>query len=137
MDPFHTGVTITQSASNDAACPVTVLRHLYELCPSWTPLAPVFTHPTEDRPGGKAFTWEYLAQHLRELLGLLGVRGSYSGHSFRWRSASSAKVAILPEYKIQLLGRLLANAYQDYIDFHPTQVFQIAHSFQNSLEHYP
>jgi hypothetical protein len=33
-DPFRKGVMITLSASKDGACPVTAMRHLYELCPS-------------------------------------------------------------------------------------------------------
>ena len=79
-DPFRKGVRITLSASNDAACPVTAMRHLYELCPSWTPHAPLFARPPGDGPGSEIFTREYLFQHLRELLGQLGVGGAYSGH---------------------------------------------------------
>jgi hypothetical protein len=80
-DPFRKGVTITLASSGDAACPVTAMRHLYDLCPSWTPLAPLFTRLLQDE--NKAFTREYLVQHLRELLAQLGVRGTYSGDSFR------------------------------------------------------
>jgi len=136
-DPFPKGVTITLSASSDAACPVTAMGHLYELCPSWTPLAPLFARPPGDGPGSEAFTREYLVQHLRELLGQLGVRGAYSGHSFRRGSATSGKAAGLADNKIQLLGRWSSNAYQAYIDYHPEQVFQIARRFQNSPEHSP
>jgi hypothetical protein len=59
-DPFRKGVTITLSASSDAACPVMAMRHLYEHCPSWNPLAAIFTRPLGDGPGSKAFTQEYL-----------------------------------------------------------------------------
>jgi len=136
-DPFHKGVTITLSASRDAAWPVTAMRHHYELCPSWNPLAPLFGRPPGDGPGSEPFTREYLVQHLRKLLGQLGVRGAYSGHSFRWGSATSANAAGLANNKIQLLGRWSSNAYQAYIDYHPEQVFQIARRFQNSPEHSP
>jgi len=70
-DPFRKGVTITLSASSDTACPVTAKRHLYELCPSWTPLAPLFAQPPGDGPGSEAFTREFLVQHIWELLGQL------------------------------------------------------------------
>jgi hypothetical protein len=136
-DPCRKGVTITLSASRDATCPVTAMRHLYELCPSWTPLAPLLARPPGDGRGSEAFTREYLVQHLRELLGQLGVRGAYSGHSFRRGSATSAKAAGLADNEIQLLGRWSSNAYQAYIDYHPEQVFQIARRFQNSPEHSP
>jgi hypothetical protein len=79
-DPFRKAVTITLSALSDAACQVTAMRHLYELCPSWTPLAPHFARPPGDGPGSEAFTREYLVQHLWELLGQLGVSGAYLGH---------------------------------------------------------
>jgi len=136
-DPFRKGVTITLSASNDSACPVTAVRHLYELCPSWTPLAPLFARPPADGPGCEAFTREYLVQHLRDLLGLLGIRGADSGHSFRRGSATSANEAGLAYTEIQLLGRRSPNVYQAYIDYHREQVFQIARRFQNSPEHSP
>jgi hypothetical protein len=136
-DPFRKGVTITLSALSYAACPVTAVRNLYELCPSWTPLAPLFARPPGDGPGSEAFTREYLVQHLRELLGQLGVRGAYSGHSFRRGSATSANAVGLTDHEIQLLGRWSSTAYQAYIDYHPEQVFQIARRFQNSPEHSP
>jgi hypothetical protein len=85
--------------------------------------------------GNEAFTWEYLVQHRRELLAELGVRGTYSGHSFRRGAATSAKAAGVPDTEIQLLGRWTSNAYQTYIDFHPEQIFQIAHRFQNQCFH--
>jgi hypothetical protein len=104
-DPFRKRVTITLSASSDGACRVTAMRHLYELCPSWTPLAPLFTRPPGDGPGSEAFTREYLVQHLPELLRQLGVMGAYSGHSFRRGLATSAKAVGLADNEMQLLGR--------------------------------
>ena len=135
-DPCRKGVRITLSASNDTACPVTAMRHLYELCPSWTPLATLFACPPRDGPGSEAFTREYLVQHMRELLGQLGVRGAYSGHSFRRGSATSAKAAGLADNEIQLLGRWSSNVYQAYIDFHHEQVFEITRHFLHSPEHF-
>ena len=128
---------ITLSASSDAVCPVTAMRHLYVLCPSWTPLAPLFARPRGDGPGSEAFTREYLVQHLWELLGQLGVREAYSGHSFLRGSATSANTAGLANNEIQLLGRWSSNAYQAFIDYNPEQVFQIARRFKNSPEHSP
>jgi hypothetical protein len=54
-NPFRIEVTITLSASNDTTCPGMAIWHLYELCPSWTPLAPLFARPPGDGPGSKAF----------------------------------------------------------------------------------
>ena len=82
MDPCRKGVTITLSAASDAACRITAMWHLYELCPGWTPLALLFARPLGDGPGSEAYTREYLVQHLRELLGQLGVRRASSGFSF-------------------------------------------------------
>jgi len=104
-DPFRKEVMITLSPSNEAACPVTAMRHLYELCPRWTPLTPLIARSTEDCPGSEVFTREYLVQHLQELLGLLGVGGAYSGHSFRRGSATLTKKVGLADDEIQLLGR--------------------------------
>jgi hypothetical protein len=113
------------------------MRHVYELCPIWTPLTPLFPRPPGDGPGSEAFTREYLVRHLREMLGLLGVRGAYSKHSFRRGSATSANAAGLADNDIQLLGQWSSNAYQAYIDYYPEQVFQISRRFQNSPEPSP
>jgi hypothetical protein len=113
------------------------MRHLYELCPSWTPLGPLCARPLADGPGSEAITREYMIQHLWELLRQLGVRGAYSGHLFLRGSATTAKAVGLADKEIQLLDRWSSNAYQAYIDYHPEQVFQIARRFQNSPEHSP
>jgi len=105
MDPFCKEVMITLSASKDAACPVTAMRHVYELCPIWTPPPPLFARPPGDGSRSDAFTPEFLVQHLRELLGQLGVSGAYLGHSVRRGSATSAKATGLAENEIQPLGR--------------------------------
>ena len=136
-DPFRKGVTITLSSSNNAACPAMAIRHLFELCQSWTPLAPLLARPPGHGPGSEAFTREYLVQHLQEQLGQLGIRGAYSGHSFRRGSATLAKAAGLADNEIQLLSLWSANVYQAYIDYHPEQVFKTACRFQNSPEHSP
>ena len=118
-DPFRKGVTITVSALIDAAYSVTAMRHLYEICPSWTPLPALFACPPRYGPGSQAFTQESLVQHLPELLRQLGVRGAYLGHSFRGESATSAMAAGLADNEIQLLRRWSSNVYEAYIDYHP------------------
>jgi hypothetical protein len=55
-DPLRKGVMITLLASSDTSCPVTAKRHLYELCPSWTSLVPLFARPPGDCPGSEGFT---------------------------------------------------------------------------------
>jgi len=79
-DHFWKRVTITLWAARDATCPVMAMRHRHELCPSWTPRAPLFACPPGDGAATEAFTREYLVQHLRELLGQLGVSRGYSEH---------------------------------------------------------
>jgi len=128
---------MTLSASHDAAYPVTAMRHLYKLCPSWNPLTPLFARPPEDGQGSEAFTREYLVQRRRELLVQLGVRRAYSGHSFRTGSATSATAAGLADSEIQLVSQWSSNRYQAYIHYHSEQVLQIACCFQNSPKHSP
>ncbi|KAF8244594.1 hypothetical protein K440DRAFT_558300, partial [Wilcoxina mikolae CBS 423.85] len=42
-DPFRKGITIALDSSGDTACRVAAILYLYDLCPSWTPLPPLFT----------------------------------------------------------------------------------------------
>ena len=79
-DHFRNAVRSPLLASNDAACPVTAMGHLDKFYTIWTAHPPLITRSPLDGPGSEAFTREYLVQHLRELLGQLGVGGAYSGH---------------------------------------------------------
>ena len=52
-----------------------------------------------------AFGRNYITKKPQERICLLGYERNYSGHSFRRRAATSAKLGGLAEEEIQLLGR--------------------------------
>lgn len=120
-DPFRRGITLTVAASGDDACAVKALRHLF----TWeAPLdAPLF------QLEGSSFTRTAVTNNLREILTSLGVKGHYSGHSFRRGAATSARDAGLSNEEIQLLGRWKSDSYRLYIVTHP------AHILRASLRH--
>ena len=106
-DPFRRGTTLTVAASGDDACPVRALRHLFR----WK--APLDS-PLFQTAGG--FTRELVIGQVRHILALLGVKGHYSGHSFRRGAATSARLAGLSDEEIMLLGRWKSASYRLYID---------------------
>ena len=87
--------TLTIAASDDAACPVQALRHLFRWGSSSD--SPLFQLDG-------AFTRETVTSQLRKILTLLGVEGHYSGHSYRRGAATSSREAGLTNEEIQLLG---------------------------------
>ena len=105
-DRFRKGIDIPIAASGDNACPVKALRRLFRWKAS--PDSPLF-----ERTGG--FTREYLVDQVRQILTSLGVKGHYSGHSFRRGAATSAKEAGLTDREIMLLGRWKSDCYRLYI----------------------
>ena len=106
-DRFRKGIDIPISASGNDACPVKALRRLFHWKAS--PDSPLF-----ERAGG--FTREYLVEQVRQILTSLGVKGHYSGHSFRRGAATSAWEAGLTIEEIMLLGRWKSDSYRRYID---------------------
>lgn len=122
-DPFRQGITLTVAASNDNACAVKSLKHLFEKFPTASN-APLF-----DQSKG-AFTREFVTANLKSILGELGIVGNYSGHSFRRGAATSAKEAGLLDSEIQLLGRWKSDSYRLYIQTHPGHIFNTSKRFQ-------
>ena len=123
-DPFRKGVTLTISASNDAACPLRSLRHLYTCFPA-KPSDPLFI------PGqGQAMTRRLVTDTLRQTLKNLGYTGHYSGHSFRRGAATWARQVGLSDDEIQLLGRWKSDAYRLYIAANPSYIQQISRRLQ-------
>ena len=120
-DPFRRGITLNIAASGDDACPVAALRHLFRWKAS--PDSPLF-----ETPGG--FTRDLVVGQLRQILALLGVRGHYSGHSFRRGAATSAREAGLSDEEIQLLGRWKSDSYRLYIVTHPERILAASRRHQ-------
>ena len=125
-DPFRRGITLKIAASGDEACPVQALRHLFR----W-----------EAPSDGPLFKWEgpftrqLVTGKLREVLTLLGVKGHYSGHSFRRGAATSAREAGCSNEEIQLLGRWKSDSYRLYIVTHPAHILAASRRHQRRLPH--
>lgn len=120
-DPFRRGVTLNISASDDDACPVKALRHLFRWKASLN--SPLF----ETASG---FSRELVIGQVRQILALLGVTGHYSGHSFRRGAATSAREAGLSDDEIMLLGRWKSDAYRLYVDTHPKHILAASRRHQ-------
>ena len=120
-DPFRRGITLTVAASGDNACPVRALRHLFRWKASLD--SPLF----ETASG---FTRELVVGQVRQILALLGIKGHYSGHSFRRGAATSARLAGLSDDEIMLLGRWKSAAYRLYIDTHPERILAASRRHQ-------
>ena len=120
-DPFRRGTTLTVAAAGDDACPVRAIRHLFR----WkAPLdSPLFM-----TAGG--FTRDLVIGQLRQILALLGVKGHYSGHSFRRGAATSARSAGLSDEEIMLLGRWKSASYRLYIDTSSERILKTSRRHQ-------
>lgn len=122
-DPFRHGITLTVAATNDRACPVQALRHLFREWP--TPLE----EPLFEIENG-TFTRDMVTEVLRLTLILAGILGHYSGHSFRRGAATSAREAGLSNDEIQLLGRWKSECYRLYIVTHPSRILAVSRRHQ-------
>ena len=124
-DPFRQGITLTVAASDDDACPVRALRHLFH----WK--APLDSPLFETANG---FTRELVIDQVRQILALLGIKGHYSGHSFRRGAATSAREAGLSDDEIMLLGRWKSVAYRLYIDTPPERILAASRRHQRGRQ---
>ena len=106
-DQFRKGFTLHIAASGDDACPVKALRRLFRWKAS--PDSPLF-----EIAGG--FSRDLVLSEVRQIMTSLGVKGHYSGHSFRRGAATSAREAGLSDSEIMLLGRWKSDSYRRYID---------------------
>lgn len=107
-DRFRKGITLTIAASNDKACAVSSIQNLFARFPQ--PLSTPLFHSTMG-----PFTREYVTAKLRSDIKNLGIKGNFSGHSFRRGAATSGVRGGLSEDEIQLLGRWKSNANKLYI----------------------
>ena len=122
-DPFRRDRKIYIAATNDEACSVASTLNLFTRFPK-SASPPLF------QVQNKAFTRDYLVQALRNGLRAIGVRGNYSGQSFRRGAATMAKDSGLLEEDIQTLGRWKSDSYQLYIQIHPDQLIATSLRFQ-------
>ena len=77
---------------------------------------------------GPLFLWENGLPLTRDVfitwsrnnIARLGLKGNYSGHSFRIGAATTAAAAGIPDHLIKTLERWLSNAYRIYIRTPPS-----------------
>ncbi len=121
-DPFRHGVTLTIAATNDEACAVRALRHLFQRWPA------SLSSPLFEIDG--VFTRDSVTSNLRQALRAFGLEGHYSGHSFRRGAATSARITGLSEDEIRLLGRWKSDSYRLYIKTHPAYILAASRRHQ-------
>ena len=124
-DPFRRGITLTIAATNDEACAVASLKHLFDKYPAELS-SPLFN---PHRP----FTRKLVTDTMRDTLLILGHGGHYAGHSFRRGAATSAREAGLTDAEIQLLGRWKSDSYRLYIVTHPARILDASRRHQQAL----
>ncbi len=122
-DPFRKGVSIlVASAPGAATCPVSALRHLFQMDPQ-DPAVPMFLG---DVPGSPLTRSSFVIR-LKSLLSALGFDGAkYSGHSFRRGAATSAASVGYADHEIQQLGRWRSDAYRLYIDVSRDRILHLS-----------
>ena len=123
-DRFRKGVTLAIAAAPDKACAVSSFQNLFTRFPkpSSTPLFHSSIGP---------ITKEYFTARLRLDIKNLGIKGNFSGHSFRKGAATSAERNGLTREKIQLLGRWKSDAYKRYIQPSQVRALDISSRFQS------
>ena len=95
-----------------------------------------YLHLRRNKPGplflrenGLPLTRDVFITWLRNNIARLGLKGNYSGHSFRIGAATTAAAAGIPDHLIKTLGRWLSNAYQIYIRPPPSILEGVAGRF--------
>ena len=122
--PFRQGITLTVAATNDEACAVCALKHLFQQWPA-DPASPLF-----ESEAHSPSTRDVVTSSLRQTLKSDGIQGHYSGHSFRRGAATSAKLAGLTDDEIMLLGRWKSDSYRLYIETHPAHILAASRRHQ-------
>ena len=121
--PFRQGITLHIGGTNDLACAVRALRHLFQefLAPGD---APLFQSTVP-------FTRSIVVNNLEQALRSIGQQGHYSGHSFRRGAATSARLAGLSDSEIMLLGRWKSDAYRLYVVTHTSHIVAASRRHQD------
>ena len=117
-DKFNKGFDVVIGCSGHRVCAYCSLLEYYKLKAITGPVR-------QDDPflsvGGFALTKSLLQKETRLQVARLGLDpSSFSGHSFRSGSATTAAAAGLADWEIKLLGRWTSDAYQRYIRATPS-----------------
>ena len=95
-DPFRVGCDIYLGHGEGSVCPVVELGNCLSLRGS--ALGPLFTFG-DSRP----LTRQQLSSTVQSILHAAGYSGTYSGHSFRIRAATTAAAHGVPDHLIKTL----------------------------------
>jgi hypothetical protein len=107
-DQFRAGHVLRIGISNTPICAVQAVMH-YLHFRGGNP-GPLFIHES-----GKPLTRDNLIAWLRDAMAHLGIKGNYSGHSFRIGAATTTASVGIPDHLIKTMGRWLSDAYEMYI----------------------
>ena len=113
----------------DRFCPVRMMANYFWVCPPGSMREPLFS-----REGHIPFTREYLVQELQGMASTVGMKGNFTGHSFRRGAATWARLNGLSDEQIQQLGRWKSDAYKLYIDSPHIDKLALSQTF---LGYYP
>lgn len=107
-DPFCVGCDIYVGRCNSIVCSVVAIGNFLALCgPSSGSLFCC--------ADGCPLTRQQLSSTVQSILHSVGYQGSYSGHSFRIGTATTAASRGVPDCMIKTLGHWSSDAYQLYI----------------------
>jgi hypothetical protein len=114
-DTLNKGFQLPIGCSECQVCAYCSMRHMLALRSTHhllcDPDSPLFLFMS-----GSHLTKVQFVTQIRLYLALAGLDSqSYSGHSFRAGSATSAALSGLSDWEIQLLGRWTSSVYQSYI----------------------
>ena len=111
---FGKGVVLYTGHTKHPVCAVCAMASnlkLQRLRPDYHTTSPLF-----QLSNGKPLSRRHLINFLSPLLRLVGLEPQeYSGHSFRIGGATSASVAGLQDYEIQMIGRWSSDCFKRYI----------------------
>ena len=113
-DQRREGVTLYMSHTNHVVCPACAMKSnaaLQQSRPRTPKDSPLFLLEHQ-----QVLTRQHLVTFVSHLLRLVGIDPTaYSGHSFRIGGATSASLAGLKDYEIQMLGRWKSDCYKTYV----------------------
>ena len=113
-DQRHEGVMLYMSHTNHVVCPACSMKSnvaLQQSRPRTPKDSPLFLLEHQ-----QVLTRQHLVTFVSHLLRLVGIDPTaYSGHSFRIGGATSASLAGLKDYEIQMLGRWKSDCYKTYV----------------------
>ena len=107
-DPFRRGLSLSIGASGKPICAVSAVRRYLQVR-GHAP-GPLFV-----LSDGSPLTPVVVNCWLGAILSNVGIRGTYSSHSFRIGAATTAASEDIPDHLIKTFGRWSSNAYLLYI----------------------